>query len=182
MKTEKLTYVSTEKNKGLEPIFINNLAIGYEPEVHGIDALEASYSLPLGAIKRLISSYYDEIKECNEENVYLGTSSSMGSRKRAYCSRMIADIRKQLDKHGLNGKKVDDEVFNQSFKKDFEEMERFYKNHGDKVLYFFKPCKDQLCCRYTKNLFHKVRTIVKIALELLRILRGWVPLKEPHIT
>lgn len=93
------------------------------------DDLEFTYKFPLGAIKRLIRSYYEDIQIFDEELVYLSTSSSSGLRGETYCYRMLNDIRKQLNKHGLNGKKIIDEVFDQYFKADYKKMKSFNKNH-----------------------------------------------------
>lgn len=127
---KQLKFVSTKRNKGLEPIFLRNIGtVGYNPEIHEEDDLEFTYKLPLGAIKRLIRSYYEDIQMYDEELVYLSTSSSSGLRGEPYCYRMLSDIRKQLSKYGLNGKKIIDEVFDQYFKADYKKMKSFNKNH-----------------------------------------------------
>src|SRR3990167_11353643 len=117
-KRRKFRVISTKRNKGLEPLPTGIGIIGYNKEIHIEDSLEFTYKLPLGAIKRLIRSYYKDIQMYDEENVYLATSSSSGDRGRPYCYRMLSDIRKQLDKHGLIGKKIDDEVFELYFEAD----------------------------------------------------------------
>lgn len=110
------------------------------------DLVEFNYKLPLVAIKKLIRSYYEEIYMYDRENVYLSTHSSSGNRSRTYCYQILKRVRDQLDKYGLEGKKIDDEVFDRYFKDEYEKMERFQKNHGNKVMYDFKPCNDPKCC------------------------------------
>lgn len=139
---------STTRNKGLEPMPLENIGIvGYVPEIHNEDAQEFTFKLPIGAIKRLIKSYYEDIKEVDEEGVYLHQSGSMGLRLRPYCYRMIDEVSKQLNKHGLEGKKIVDEVFDMYFKEDYEKMKKFDNNHGDQdITQDLKPCNDPKCC------------------------------------
>lgn len=139
--------VKTKRNKGLEPLPTGVGIIGYNEEIHIEDSQEFTYKLPLGAIKRLIKSYYEDIQMYDEENVYLATCSSTGDRARPYCYRMLNEIKKQLNDHGFNGKEIDDQVFNRYFKEDYEKMKRFNKNHGCDVLESFKPCNDPECCK-----------------------------------
>lgn len=149
--TKQLKFVSTKRNKGLEPMPIGNFGIvGYNPEIHGEDALEFTYKLPIGAIKRLIKSYFEEIKSIDEGGVYMGMSGSYEIRMHPYCNRMLSEIETQLDRNGIIGKKIIDEVFDQYFKKEYEKMERFSKNHGHNVMESFEYCNDPLCCEKEK--------------------------------
>ena len=174
--------IPTKRNKALEPRFIRGGVLGYDPEIHDEDSVEFTYKLPLGAIKRLIKSYYEDIQSIDSASVYMATSGSSEIRMHPYCYRMIADLRKQLDKHGLNGKKICDEVFDQYFKADYENMRRFQKNHGSDVLETFEPCKDPECCNYTTNLFHKILIFWKLFKDALRGLRyKYVSNKPPRI-
>ena len=182
-KEDKTEFIPTERNKGLEPLPTGVGIIGYDPEIHKEDSLEFSYKLPIGAIKRLIHSYYEDIKMYDEENVYLATSSSSGLRGQPYCYRMIDDIRKQLDKHGFNGKQIVDEVFDEDFKADYEKMKRFNKNHGADVLETFERCNDPECCNYTNNLFFKAKVFLKLLKMVIMRFEGFIPkVDEPHIT
>jgi hypothetical protein len=138
--------VRTKRNKNLEPLFTGIGVIGYDREIHDEDSLEFKYRLPLGAIKRLIISYYEDIKMFDEEWVYLATSSSSGLRITPYCYRMLGDIEKQLDKRGFNGKEIIREVFDRYFKKDYEKMNLYSKNHKNQDPMNYKPCNDPICC------------------------------------
>ncbi|OGG13506.1 hypothetical protein A2773_03315 [Candidatus Gottesmanbacteria bacterium RIFCSPHIGHO2_01_FULL_39_10] len=166
-KRRKFRVISTKRNKGLEPLPTGVGIIGYNEEIHDEDSLEFTYKLPLGAIKRLITSYYDDIRSYDEENIYLATSSSSGLRGEPYCYRMLSDIGNQLDKHGLNGKKIDDEIFDNGFKAGYEKMKRFNKNHGFDVMETFKPCNDTECCNYTDSLSLKLRLLRELFKEAL---------------
>src|SRR3990167_9820281 len=115
-KRRKFRVISTKRNKGLEPLPTGVGIIGYNEEIHDEDSVEFTYKLPLGAIKRLIKSYYEDIQSIDSASVYMATSGSSEIRMHPYCYRMIADLRKQLDKHSLNGEKIGDEVFDQYFK------------------------------------------------------------------
>ena len=149
----------TRRNKLLEPIATRVGAIGYNKEIHEDDSVEFSYKLPLGAIKRLLESYFQEIYSIDAEWVYYKTTGSTEIRIKPYCYSMIGEIGSQLDKHGLKGKKIVDEVFNWRFKKDYEELDRFEKNHGDNVLESFKPCNDPECCKPNKEEKSNEKTI-----------------------
>lgn len=144
-------FVSTKRNKGLEPMPLGDIGVvGYDPEIHGEDALEFTYKLPIGAIKRLIRSYFEEMKSIDAGGVYYGMSGSYEIRMYPYCNRMLYEIKTQLDKNGIEGRKVIDEVFDDYFKEDYEKMKRFSKNHGDNTMEAFKPCNDPLCCKKEK--------------------------------
>lgn len=149
IKGRKLRIVRTKRNIGLEPRQAGaRMIIGYDPEIHDDDSVEFTYRLPLGAIKRLIQSYYEDIETYEAEWVYYAQSSSSGIRVVPYCYRMLDDIRKQLDKHELNGEIIVDEVFELGFKAKSEEMKRFKINHGSDALQeSFKKCEDPLCCK-----------------------------------
>lgn len=172
-KLKRYKVVKTKRNKFLEPMFAGKkLIIGYNKEIHEDDAIEFSYKLPLGAMKRLIESYYKDIQMYDEENVYLATSSSSGLRGKPYCYRMLGSVRKQLDKHGLNGKKIDDEVFDNQFKDAYEKMKIFSKNHGIDVLETFKPCKDVKCCNYTNRFTFRIKLLKGLVIESFKLFRG----------
>lgn len=143
-----MKFVPTERNKGLEPIPVmgGNLIMGHNEEIHEEDSIIFSYEMPLGAIKRLIKSYYETLQSICGSATYTGQSGSWEIRMEPYCNRMIWEIIEQLNKHGLDGKKVDDEVFNRYFKDDYEKMKRFSKNHGSNVMESFEPCNDPKCC------------------------------------
>ncbi len=144
VKGKKIRIFRTKRNKGLEPMLLGTKGIiGYNPEIHDEDSVEFTYKLPLGAIKRLIISYFKDIQMYDEEWIYCSQSSSSMIRGFPYCNRMLGEIHRQLDKHSLNGKKIIDEVFDEYFKSDYEKMKRFKKNHGDSI---FKQCGDSLCC------------------------------------
>lgn len=144
---KSLKFVPTGRNKGLEPVPTDvGIIIGHNSEIHEEDSIEFIYKLPLGAIKRLIRSYYEVLLSIWQSSVYMGQSGSWEIRMEPYCNRMIGDIIEQLNKHGLDGKKINDEVFNRYFKADLEKMKRFRKNHGNNVMYGFKTCKDPICC------------------------------------
>lgn len=143
---KKHQIISTKRNKGLEPVITGVGIIGYDPEIHEEDSQVFSYKLPLGAIKRLIRSYYDTIQNCDEENIYLATSSSSGMRAQSYCYRVISDLVEQLDKNKLDGEQIADEIFNRYFKDNYEKMKRFNKNHGVDVMETFRQCDDPKCC------------------------------------
>lgn len=121
--------VSTKRNKNLEPVSLRaGVIIGYNKEIHEEDYVEFSYKLPLGAIKRLIKSYYEDILSIDQEFIYTGQTGSWEIRMKPYCNRMIGVILKQLDKHNLNGKKIVDEVFDQYFKSEYGKMESYRKS------------------------------------------------------
>ena len=141
-------FVPTKRNKGLEPVPVmgGHLIMGYSEEIHGDDSTEFTYKLPLGAIKRLIKSYYENLRSICEASTYLGQSGSSEIRLEPYCRRMISDIVGQLNKNGLNGEKIEEEVFDQYFKANDEKLKRFRRNHGFNVMESFKPCNDPECC------------------------------------
>ena len=147
MGDRKIRIVSTKKNKFLEPMGAGNIVIGYNEEIHYEDSIIFSYKLPLGAIKRLIRSYFEDIESVDEEWVYFAQTGSWENRIKPYCYRMIDSLSKQLDKNGFNGKKIIDDVFDQYFKDKYEKMKRFKKNHGIRVMEDFKRCKDAECCK-----------------------------------
>jgi len=144
---EKIIVTNTKRNEGMAPMSLGNkFIVGYDAEIHEDDAKEFSYKLPLGAIKRLIKSYYDDIRSIDESGVYQSQSGSYEIRMWPYCYRMLEHIRKQVDKHGLEGKKIEDAVFNQYFKKDYDKMERHAKNHPNQGINDFVRCNDPKCC------------------------------------
>jgi hypothetical protein len=147
----KMVYIPSEKNKDLEPLAGKKFVIGYDDEIHGEDSVEYNFKLPVGAIKRLIRSYYEEIYSICSMWIQCGQTGSYEIRMEPYCNRMISEIVKQLNKHGFNGQKIVDEVFNRSFKEDFDKLERFSKNHGDNIMEAFKPCSDPKCCKPEKE-------------------------------
>jgi len=148
MNKKPMKLVPTTRNKGLEPLLAagGRLIVGYDTEIHEEDSIIFSYRLPLGAIKRLIKSYYEDLQSICQSATYMGQSGSWEIRMEPYCNRMIWEIIDQLNKHGLDGKKIDGEVFDRYFKDDYEKMKRFSKNHGSNVMESFKPCNDPKCC------------------------------------
>ncbi len=139
---------STDKNKGLEPIIAGKrFIIGYDSEIHGEDSYEFTYMLPVGAIKRLIKSYFEEMESVDQESAYLNQSGSHGLRMYSYADRMLGDLRKQLDKHLLPGEKIIDEVFDAYFKKSYDKMKGYQENHPNQGINDFERCKDPECCR-----------------------------------
>lgn len=126
------------------------------------DTVEHKYKLPLEAIKRLIRSYYETIQSCDAENVYLSQYGSSDSRMRNGSYFMLDKIRKQLDKYGHDGKKIDDEVFDRYFKDAYERLKIYDKNHSGQGVVFFEPCNDPKCCNYTSNIFFKIKTFLKM--------------------
>ncbi len=142
----------TKRNKLLEPVLTGAGVIGYNKEIHEDDSIVFSYKLPLGAIKRLIKSYYKDINDIDAFWVYYGSTGSDEIRVKPYCYRMIGEIQSQLVKHGLKGKEIVDEIFDAYFKKDYEKLEKFQKNHGDDDVQSesFKPCNDLECCKSNK--------------------------------
>ena len=137
---------STEKNKDLDPMIAGGLIFGYDPEIHGEDSYEFTYNLPLGAIKRLIKSYFEDMEIFDQEAVYLSQSGSHGLRMYSYASRMLEDLEKQLINHKLHGKKIVDDVFDMYFKKSYDKMKRHQKNHPNQALDNFERCNDSECC------------------------------------
>lgn len=146
MKTKHYRLRFTKKNKGLEPIVGKQFIIGYDREIHGEDSVELTYTLPLGAIKRLIQSYFEEMEMVDRESVYLNQSGSHGLRMYSYASRMLKDLEKQMKKHGLPGKRIIKEVFNVYFKKEYDKMNKYQENHPSQSPYDFKRCEDPECC------------------------------------
>lgn len=172
----KLRVIPTKRNKLLEPILGDRSVIGYNEEIHQDDSIELNYKLPLGAIKRLIKSYYSEIRSIDEQSVYLAITGSTEIRLHPYCYRMLANIQQQLDKHGCKGKKIIDEVFNQYFKDDYEKLKRYEKNHSGQGVDFFEICDDPLCCNYSNNIFFKAKTFLGIVKKaFLCCLMGPIP-------
>lgn len=143
--------VPKKRNNNLEPFSLGaGLIFGYNKEIREDDHIEFSYRLPLGAIKRLFKSYYEDILSVHQEFIYMGQTSSLDMRTKRYCYEMIDDIVKQLEKHNLNGKKIFDKVFDQYFKSEYEKMKRFSKKHGQNIQHNFKPCTDPKCCEPDK--------------------------------
>src|SRR3989344_3251179 len=185
MKNSKNTLgtVSTKRNKWLEPLRVGTRGpIGYNKEIHEDDAIEFTYKLPLGATKRLIKSYYEDIQRIDSDYIYYASTGSYEIRMRPYYYRMIFDLRKQLDKHGLNWKKIDGEVFDRYFKKDYQEMERYDKNHsGQDPFNDIKSCKDPECCNQTRSLVYKLKIISRSLRMLFSVFRGRIPADRlPH--
>lgn len=145
---KKIISVPTERNKGLEPMIGKNFTIGYVPEIHKEDAIEVKLTLPIGAVKRLFKSYYEDIKENAIENVYLRQTSSYYGRLNDYAAEMIIFIRNQLNQQGLKGEELENDVFNQYFKEEFDEMRKYDKNHHK--LDFGIPCSDPACSCHPK--------------------------------
>lgn len=138
--------ISTKRNKGIEPISANRFIIGYNEEIHSDDSIEFSYKLPLGAIKRLIKSYHEDLLSIYQDSTYLGQSGSWEIRMLPYCHAMLSNIEKQLNECGLNGNEICKEVFDKYFKAHKEQMDRYIKNHGKVSIDDCKPCKDPECC------------------------------------
>ena len=132
MNNKQTKVIKTERAKGLEPKRTGNYVMGYITEIHEDDALELTYKLPLGAIKRLIQSYFEEIEAIDQAWVYLGNSGSWEIRMEPYCYRMLGSIEKELNNHTLDGKKIINDIFIKFFKKSYDEMERFNKFHPNK--------------------------------------------------
>lgn len=182
-KNRKIIVTKTKRNKGLEPKPTAVGILGHYPEIHEEDAIEFTYKLPLGAIKRLIRSYYETIKSIDSSGVYAGTSGSYEIRMWPYCYRVLGDIVQQLNKHGLDGKKIDEEVFNFYFKESYEKIERYSKNHTFDQAEGFKPCSDPQCCNYTNNPIFKVRVFWKSLKALINNFKGPITKDdEPRIT
>lgn len=182
MKNEKeLKVKSTERNKGIEPMRLKNgIVFGYDPEIHDEDAIEFTYKLPLGAIKRFIKSYMQSMKSIDQTFTYSHDSGSYEIRMYPYCVRMLLDIEKQLNEHKLCSKKIVDEVYSMYFKDAYEKMKRFSKNHKGAVMEEFKPCNDPECCVYTNNIFIKFKVFWKFFRNAVKYFKGPMSLKgEP---
>lgn len=172
-----------DKTKGLDPLIAGNIVIGYDPEIHSKDKLEYDFRLPLGAAKRLIRSYYEELRMIDEEGVYLGQSSSSNLRMYPFASRMIHDIKYQLGKQGVSGKKVADEVFEMYFKKAYAKMALYSKNHKNQLPDSFQQCSDTSCCNYTNSFNYKARILLKLLKEVFINIQGSIPKgKRPYIS
>ncbi len=160
----------------------NRFVMGHNEEIHQDDSIEFKYKLPLGAIKRLIKSYYSDIRGIDEQWVYLATTGSTEIRLQPYCSRMLANIKEQLDKHGHKGKKIIDEVFDQYFKDDYEKMKRYKKNHSGQDINSFEICDDPQCCNYSNNIFFKTKTFLGIVKKaFLCCFMNPTPKEECHL-
>lgn len=168
-KMKRLRVVNTKRNKWLEPMYAGRCVIGYNEEIHVDDATVFTYKLPLGAIKRLVRSYYEDIQGYDEENIYFRQSSSSGLRGRPYCYRMLDDIGKQLIKHKLNNKKIIQGVFDRYFKDSYTKLNRYSKNHQDQAVYYnFKPCSDPKCCNYTDSISFKLKILKELLIETIK--------------
>jgi len=93
-------------------ILDKSVFLAHDGELHE-DYVEYSYSLSLEAVKRLLKSYYDEIRAIHERNTNTRQTDQREFVEEPYYYAMIGDIKVQLNKLGLNGKKVADEVFQQ---------------------------------------------------------------------
>lgn len=147
-------FLSKSRNRHIEiTLFGRTLTILYDPKTLADEQWEFTYKLQYETIIRLIKSYYEDIISMEVGgNVFSMGSSESSIRSRGYS--MLNSISKQLDKHGLNGKMIIDEIYKEYFKDDFEHKQRYYDNHGSQLLMGdFKKCKDPLCCKrkFAKN-------------------------------
>lgn len=144
----KQKILKTVKNKKL----ISHNDAGYDVGTQEDKSTKLDYKLSLDAIARLIKSYYNDTQSIDSGNVYLGSFGSSDRRTRLLCHMMLTDIKAQMNKHGLDGKKMMDEIFDHYFKEEYEAMDRFNKNHPFVDLNNFVQCEDPKCCRKNKNL------------------------------
>ncbi len=166
-----LRFKPTKRNKGLEPVYLENFgAIGYDQEIHGDDSLEFNYLLPIGAIKRLIKSYFEDMESIDQSSTYGGMTGSYEIRMRPYCNQMLNEIEKQLNTHRVNGRKIIDEVFEAYFKKSYDEMKVYSKNHDHLSYEDFKPCNDTKCCNYSYSFYYKLKVAFGLLKQVMKIL------------
>jgi len=110
-----------EINKNVPaPIITNGIMIGWNKEIFGEDSVEYNFKLPLGAIRRLIHSYFRDIYECRYGWIFLQTVGSSDMRRDIYAWRMLDHIEKELINNNLPGEEIIDDIFSRYFKKDFE--------------------------------------------------------------
>jgi hypothetical protein len=126
----------------LKPIQMGSVVIGYNEEIHKDDAIKVPITLPLGAIKRLISSYLEDIVEIHQVFVYCGQSGSTEIRQLPYCELMLSGIIEALNKNGQDGKAIINEIFDAEFKACCDELDLYEKTHKNGI------CDDPKCfCR-----------------------------------
>jgi len=122
--TRKIRIRISKLNKNiLKPIIGKSYVAGWNPEIFGDDSVEYNFKLPLGAIRRLICSYYENIYSVIQGWVDFKLSGSYEIRIKAYAYNMLDYLAEQLNKNRLNGQKIINEVYNQSFKEKFEQLD-----------------------------------------------------------
>ena len=101
---------------------------------------EFVFKLPLRIIRKLIVSYWENIKECDEESVYFHQSGGYSLWACIHGNLALNTLKGELNRNCLNGQKIINEEFNRNFKKDYEDMKKFQKKeekvekHIEKVL------------------------------------------------
>ncbi len=96
-------------------------------EFEGANREEYNFILPLGAVKRLIRSYWKEIYLVIESQVQTQGTLSSDNALKIESYRMLVILMDQLAQQGLDGKCINEEVYNTYFKERFEELEKLDK-------------------------------------------------------
>ncbi len=125
---------SRERNefmKLLNPIWDERFVIGYDQEIHKDDALKVNITLPLVALKRLMSSYLNTITDILEDWVYLGSTGSTESRLEPYCHLMLNELVEAISVNGQDGEAVYNEIFDAEFKARHDKMDLYAKAHAN---------------------------------------------------
>jgi hypothetical protein len=128
--------------ESLNPLKVSGMVIGYDKELHNDHAMKINITLPLGAIKRLMESYLEDLAWIREACVYNGMSGSTEIRLGPYCNFMLNQLIEAVTVNGQDGKAVCDEVFERKFKKRHDDMDSYKKAQEN------EPCDDPECgCR-----------------------------------
>lgn len=107
--------------------------VGMISEISPKNNKEISIQLPIEAIKRLIRSYYDDIRSYDEECVYLEQVDTTEMRRKDYADIMLASIEEQLGEAGLNAKEIQDEIFKMYFEDAYEKMRKCEDERRNKL-------------------------------------------------
>lgn len=127
--------------EALRPIRGEGHVIGYVEEIHKDGAIKVTITLPLGAIKRLISSYYETLEAIAQMSVYYGQTGSWEIRQKPYCDLMLDELICILNLHGQDGVTICQEIWDAKFKKKYDEMEVYKKAHENEK----GQCDDPKC-------------------------------------
>jgi len=103
---------------------------------------EFVFKLPLRIIRKLIVSYWENIKECDEESVYFHQSGGYSLWACIHGNLALNTLKGELNRNCLNGQKIINEEFNRNFKKDYEDMKKFQKKEEKVEKHIEKVFKD----------------------------------------
>ncbi len=103
---------------------------------------EFTLKLPLSVIRKLIVSYWENIKDSDQEWVYIHQTGGPSLRSSNHGNFMLNVLGRELNRKGLKGQKIIDEEFNRNCKKDYDDMKKFQKKEERVKKHVEKVFKD----------------------------------------